>query len=290
MKRIKKVFINLVAVMLALFACFNFTACEDIKKLELNIQVYDYADNGSMQDYTLSIDLYRHLAPTTVDAIVSYVKEGHYDGTAFYKFKNSSYSSQIMLGDLIAGDNSIVKENTVKPELPKGEFEKGGTTGSNLVNAKGSVGLWRSWMKADGSYTTSSTAMKSGRSTWFIPTETISAYNGYFCVFGQYDTADENNVDALDALTKAFATSTNYDEYVIYYTGTYDATKANENYGLTFNIALAEDFDSNAVENLYKSEDTENKAGLVCYDYYSVYIPVTANGALAAKVVSAKIV
>jgi hypothetical protein len=202
----------------------------------------------------------------------------------------SNYSTQIMLGDLIAGDTSeVVKvKETVKPELGKGEFERGGTTGSNLVNAKGSVGLWRSWTKADGGYTTSSTAMNSGRASWFIPTDTISSYDGYFCVFGQYDAEDEDNKAVLDALSKAFG-SGNYDEYVVYYTGEYDATKANENYGLTAHIVEKANFDASAIEGLYKSENVKDKAGLVCYDYYTVQVPVTASGTVAAKITSAKI-
>ena len=284
MRTVKKVFINLVAVIMAIFACMTLTACEDIKTVELDIQVYDYADNGSMQNYTMTVDLYRHLAPDTVDAIVKYIEEGLYDGKAFYKLAN--YSTQIMVGDIISDE--IKMSETVKPELGKGEFERGGTTGSNLVNKKGSIGLWRSWTNADGSYTTSSTAMSSGRATWFIPTDTISAYDGYFCVFGQYDAEDDANKAVLDALTKAF-TSGNYDEYVVYYTGEYDADKADENYGLTAHIVEKDDFDSSAVEGLFKSENVENKAGLVCYDYYTVQIPVNANGDVAAKIVSAKI-
>lgn len=288
MRTLKKVFINLVAVMMAVMACLSLTACEDIKTVELNIQVYDYADNGSMKDYTLTVDLYRHLAPETVDAIVDYVEDGYYNGKAFYKLTN--YSTQIMLGDLVdGGDQTTVKVvETVMPELGKGEFERGGTTGSNLVNKKGSIGLWRSWTNADGSYTTSSTAMGSGRATWFIPTDTISAYDGYFCVFGQYDAEDTENKAVLDALTTAF-TSGNYDEYVVYYTGEYDANKANENYGLTAHIVEKSDFDSTAIEGLFKSENVADKAGLICYDYYTVQLPVNANGGVAAKIVSAKI-
>lgn len=283
MKALKKIFINLIAVVMTCMCMFSLTGCiEDIKKLELKLQVYDYA-NSKTEEYTLSVDLYRHLAPNTVDAIIGYVNEGYYDGALFYKMED--YSSQIMIGDLIVDESGKIAQNAVKPQI-EGEFEKGGTIGSNLVSEKGSIGLWRSWTAFDNTYK-SANATDTGRATWYIPTSDISSYNKYFCVFAQYDTADEDNADAIDALTAAFGSAENYDEYVIYYTGKYDESKADENYGLEFHCESASTFVAGDISDLFTADKAS--AQLVCYNHYTVRVP-EKNGAFAAKISSAKIV
>ena len=281
MSRIKKIFVNLLAVAMALTCCLMLTACEDIKKLQLKIEVYNYSGTTGVEEYTMDIDLYRHLAPKTVDAVVDYVNGGYYNDAIFYKFND--YNNQFMMGDLLFKDNQIVL-NEVKPQLP-GEFEYGGTVGSDLVNKKGSIGLWRSWYECDSSYKTSSPATASGRATWFIPNSTITGYNKYFCVFAQFNATADNNLKTIDALNAAF-NQTDYDEYVIYYTGEYDSEKADQNYGLTFNISLLSDFDENQIEDLFVAEGAE----LVCYNKATIKVPVGNTGAPAAKIVEAKIV
>ena len=148
MKRIKKLFVGLMAMIMTCVCTFSLAGCvEDIKKLELNIQVYDYSTTNEMEDYTISIDLYRHLAPKTVDAIIEYVNDGYYNDAIFYKMDD--YTKQIMVGDLL--DKDGIEQNAIKPEI-EGEFEAGGTIGSNLTNKKGALGLWRSWYEVDGDY------------------------------------------------------------------------------------------------------------------------------------------
>ena len=287
MSILKRVSISFMAVVMAIFACFSLTGCiEDIKRVELKIQVYNYADNGAFEDYTMNIDLYRHLAPNTVDAIVKYVNDKHYDGTVFYKLSNTSYSSQYMIGELVE-DEGQFKLNAIQPQLGKGEFEYGGTIGSNLTNKKGAVGLWRSWYETDDEFKTSSDATGSGRATWFMPTSEISKYNKWMCVFGQYDVSAENNANTLTALSKAFSTG-NYESYVVYYTGEYNAETpdAGDGYGLTGHIVASNDFVEDDIEDLFTAEGKQ----LECYNHYTIQVPVAANGAVAAKIVSAKIV
>lgn len=282
MKRITKIFVNLLALVLVVAGCFSFSACrEDIKQIELKVAVYNYTTNTE-EELTLKVDLYRHLAPATVDAIVSYVNEGYYNDTIFYKIDESGRSSQIMVGDLKVNAVNEIYQNAIKPEI-KGEFKAGGTVGSNLVATKGSIGLWRTWTELDGSYTTS-TSTTTGRATWFMPTEAITGYNDYFCIFAQIDMADATNLATLDKIIASFGDTAKSTSYEVYYTGTdYDAEK--ENHGLTFHCD--KDFDIDEVEDLFEAEGEQ----YVCYDRYTIKVPtVSVNDTIAARIKTATVI
>lgn len=277
MKKIKKLFGMMLALLMIMVSSLSLVGCSsDIKKMQIKLEVYDYSAQKA-NEYTMDIDLYGHLAPETVKAIVSYVNDGYYNDALFYKMKDSS--KQFMLGDLkIDGEN--IAQNEVKPNL-NGEFLNGGTItegGEALSSTAGTIGLWRSWTAHDGNYKHSS-GTNSGSATWFIPTEEIADYKNWFCVFGQYDVEAENNKNAISALTAAFADSDNYVEYVIYYTGT-------EYENLEFHCVKASEFNADEIENLFEAKDGQ----LVCYNKYSVQIPTTPSGAFGAKIVEAKIV
>lgn len=282
MKRSIKVFVNLLSLLLVALACLGFSACkEDIKQIELKIAVYNYTSNKE-EEHTLKVDLYRHLAPSTVDAIVQYVDGGYYNDAIFYKIDEAGRSSQIMLGDLKMDAQGQIYQNAIKPEI-KGEFKAGGTVGSNLLNTKGSIGLWRTWTKLDDTYKTS-TSTATGRATWYIPTEAIMEYDEYFCIFAQIDLTDSQNLATLDKVISAFADSAKCNSYEVYYTGTdYDETK--ENHGLTFHCE--KDFNEDEVENLFEPEGEQ----YVCYERYTIKVPaVTGTENVAVKIKSAKIV
>lgn len=287
MKRFKKIFVNVMALMLLIVSCFGLSACkEDIRTMKLTISVYNYDEEVlDFETVTLTVDLYGHLAPKTVDAIEKYVNDGYYNDTVFYKTGLSSFSSHIMLGDIKMNNNAL-EMNAVKPQLT-GEFEYGGTVGSNLTAKKGSIGLFRSWYaENDGGYAVSNNSMHSGRATWFIPTSdsTSSSLADWFCIFAQFDVNNSKNATALDLITKAVEEYTV--ECVVYYTGEYDATKADENYGLTAHIATAEDFEELDVE-VYNDDN-----GLVCYNKQTVKVPFVngnVNEGAAVKIVSAKV-
>lgn len=285
MKKLFKLAVNFMAVALMAVCSFGLAGCEDIKKLELSLSLYNYSDNAfyAESDVKFSIDLYRHLAPKTVDAVVAHVKAGYYDNAIFYQ--DASDSSLIFVGDLKL-ENGELKQNLIGGLLPSeiyGEFEAGGTKGSNLVSEKGSIGIWRSYYEQDNSYTTSSDARDSGRATWYLPTATKSAFNGYFCVFAKYDTEDTANAKAISTITSIFSNSAHYTEYVIYYTGEYNANKPDENYGLTFNAVKAEEFDEDT--KVFEAEGKE----LVCFNKKTVKIPNAINGEISAKIKSVKV-
>lgn len=273
MKRLFKIFANaLVAIMLCV-AATGFAACGGTKTLEVRFT----ADGG---EYKLTMKLYPNLAKNTVAKITEYAEKGLYDDAVFYMA--DGYSSQIMVGDLKA-DGTEIAFNDVFPEI-YGEFEQNGYTGSDLTNVKGAVGLWRSWY-ANGSYTNTTEAANSGRGTWYIPTDSITAYNGNFCVFATYDTGDTTNSAAIKALSSVFSSTENYEYYRVYFTGKYDESKASENYGLTFHCVKDSAYDEDSIKDLFKADDSADKSQLVRYNSTRVKLPVN----LSAKIESVKV-
>lgn len=286
MKRFKKMFVNVVAVLLLAVMCLGLAACEDIRKIKVTVSVYD-SETSAMVEKVLYVDMYRHLAPDTVDAVTAYVNEGYYKDAMFYV--NGTHSSQIMMGEYKYVNGEVVR-NSVKPAI-QGEFEKGGTVGSNLVSEEGSIGLWRSWVKNNNSYSVSDDARDSGSSVWYMPTSSISSYNGWFCVFAKVDLDNEDNSETWNLIKAMFSgDDTSYVEYTVYYTGEYDANKSfDENHGLTFNCVESEDFSLNDGEYF----DAENNQ-YTCYNKYTLKVPVyKANNVIkgvGAKIVSMEIV
>lgn len=292
MNSIKKILVNIIAALLLVVSCFAMTACtgEDIVQVELTVSVYNYGedleddtDDEGVEPVKLTVDLYRHLAPNTVDQILKYVKAGYYNNTVFYQIDGgeNNFPNQIMLGDLKADANGVT-QNDIMPTI-EGEFEKGGTTGSNLTSKEGSIGLWRSWYDyEDLKYTAQNGAVHSGRATWFMPTSTQSVYNGCFCFFGQFDTSSE----AYELIKTAVTHSSNIEEYVIYYTGEYDKNGVDNNNGLTFNCVPVDDYDAENIDGLF---EVENDYELVCYNPYTVQIPVDVKGNVTAIVTGVKV-
>lgn len=279
MKKLFKIAVNFMAVVTLTVATFGLAACEDIKKLDISLSLYNYSSNEfyAESDVKFSVDLYRHLAPKTVDKIIEHVKAGYYDNAVFYQ--ETGYSSQIMIGDL-KFENGELKQNLIDGKLPSeiyGEFEYNGTTGSNLVSSKGSIGIWRSYYQADGGYKVSSDARNSGRATWFIPTSEITDYNGYFCIFAQYNASATANAKAISAISSILSSEST--EYVIYYTGEYDANK--DGYGLTFKAMKKEDFDKLDEEpEMFEAKGQQ----LVCFNKKTVKIPNLVGGNVSAKI------
>lgn len=289
MKGLTKTIINALVVVLLAVSCFGLVGCKkDIKTVELTIALYDYENNQMFDEseVTITIDLYRHLAPKTVDKMVEYVNDGYYNGAIFYK--TVGQSNQIMLGDLKL-ENDVIVQNAIKPTI-EGEFEYGGTVGSNLVNEKGAVGLWRTWTAHDegqgGDYYKTNTSTDTGRATWYMPTTSIVSYDKWMCVFGKLALGDESTSTAIEGIINAFGDAGEYEEYVIYYTGEYDESKVNENHGLEFHCVPKSEFNAD-MDGLFVAEDSQ----YVCYNHYTIQVPVTGeNGSIATKVVSAKIV
>ena len=277
MKSLKKIFINIIALMMLLVATFSFSACakEEIITLKVKIGAYDTANSAMyVEDLSLTVNLYRHLAPQTVDKIVEYVKEtdnNFYKDAIFYTDDNAK---TILVGDLKFEDSQVVQ--AVKPEI-YGEFKSNGTVGSNLKNKKGSIGLWRSTFDSDTSLSTSSDARDSGRATWYMPTESISSYDGFTCIFAQIDLDDSATNTAFNAIDAILSDSKYYDNYVIYYTGEYDENDKDGNHGLEFHCVAKSSWTDgyNVAKKQFNGQDVFFAEGqqLKSYNFRNVKLP-----------------
>lgn len=282
--KIKKLLINLLAVVMMCASALCFTACEELVTVEVKFEAYDYENSRMFEDeeVTLTVQLYRHLAKETVDSIVEHVNNGLYNNAVVYKFTDKN-KTQFMMGDLRYDEQGNIVY-VPAPEI-KGEFASNGVVGSNLKVTKGSVGIWRTGYACETGLVVSSQSRNTGRATWFIPTEANSIYDGYVCVFGQIDLESDASENVYGAVEQIFAEEERFINYEIYFTGEYDQTKPNENYGLSFNIIEESQFDEDEIEDLFVAD--ANKQELTMYNHYTISVPVKlGNGNYALKVAS----
>ncbi len=289
MKSLRKIFINLCAVIMVAISCSFFVGCEDIQVLEIKVNVYNTTDL-KMEEKTLTVDLYRHLAENTVDTITRYASEGYYNDTFFYL--SATNTSLMLMGDM-KFDNETKKVsqnldvNTQKlKETISGEFAKNNVVGSNLTNVEGSIGLWRTWT-AGGSYSVSDSARNSGRATWYMPTSDLStSYDGWFCVFGKFDTAeDSESYKTYKQIKDVLNDSSYYENYVMYYTGEYQNDNSVLNNGLTFNCVSESDFASVDEDSVFVAEGEQ----LVCYNKTTIRVPLVDKGNKTNKSIAVSI-
>ena len=287
MKRLSRIFTSFMVVVLLACACFSFTGCskEEIIKVELKIAVYNYEKEEwySGKDTTLTIDLYRHLAPDTVDTMVKYIKNGYYNDAIFYCTKSDL--NKIFVGDLKMDDLGNIYQNEIMPTID-GEFEYGTTKGSNLKVTEGSIALWRTWYKQDNFNVSSN--LHTGRATWFMPTQSLSDHNGWFCVFALIDMANTANANTWAHIKNAVMPEANSDVYNIYYTGEYDRKLPNQNNGLTFHCEKGEgEVLPEHQDNVFIPENNQYRA----YEQTAIRVARGVDGAVCgARIVSAKVV
>ncbi len=277
MKKFLRLFVNLTAIVMLTLACVGLFGCSksDIVKVELQLSIYNSAENKyyDQEDTTLTIELYRHYAEETVDAILGYIEDGYYDDAIFYGLD----SNKIMLGDLKMNASGEIYQNELMPTLTP-EFERGAVQGSDLTVKEGSIGLWRTW-PTNSDYKTSN-MLDSGRATWFMPTSEISAYNDYFCVFAVMDMDDADNSTTWGYLKAAL--TDNADTYYVYYTGSYDKDSEERDGGLLFHC---EDEQPDE-DSVFKPEGAQPD----CYKSHQIKVAKGVGNTCGAKIVSAKII
>ncbi len=294
MKKFFKMMVCLMALVVASVCCLGLAGCKDMKKLQINLQAYNYSSK-EWEDKTLTVDMYRHLAPRTVDAMVENINNGIYNNTAFYTIQN--YSDQFFMGDLVFKNNTL-EQNVYVPRVEKGEFTNGGVVGSDLTHLKGSISLWRTWLAGDG-YSNSNGA-NTGRGTWSFSTTANDGYNDKFCIFAKIETVGEQyieNVQAFQAIQDRVkdTTTSRTQIYVIYYTGEYvydeniTDDSAVRNNGLTYHCVTLEDYNNMSdaeLDEIFVAEGDQ----YACYNKMEVRVPIVDKNAenweLAIKVVS----
>lgn len=264
----KKFIIGILTFALAALTLFTMTACDKIVKLEISLTVYN-ADKSTTEEKTVTFDMYENLADDAVNAVRDAVNGGAYADCVFYvqsTDRGTSVSDQLMFGGLKKSGGSYVKAE--QAAVPSAEFEKNGVTGSNLKNLKGYLGLWRGWDSWKG-YATS--GFERSTATMYMPTvESISGYDGNFCVFAKYSTEDDLAV--IDSVISLLGNADNYDQYTCYYTANADGSLKTVDGNPVWNIVLTENFDD--VDDAYSSEDDSTNADPQDkqYDQYTVKI------------------
>lgn len=244
-KLVRKIF-NVVISFALVICTVCMISCNKITKVKVSVQVYDWSQEAFLneEDVTFEIELFRQVAPETFDAIIEHIENGFYNDTFFYVDSETNYKA-LFVGDLKFDENGNIVQNLIDGKLPsqiKGEFEANGVVGNEFGVTEGLIGLYRSYYANDLSLDVTSTAMDSGRATLFLPQESFSNYHGHVCMFGRYDTQDENTNRAFNAIMSCLTTTGMFDTYRIYYTGEYDAKMPDENYGLEFHCIPESEF------------------------------------------------
>ncbi len=274
MKSIAKRIFTVALSLLMMLGCFFAVACEDIKKIEITFNVYDFEEK-EVEEKVITVKLYRHLAKETVDSVIKNVSEkSYYDGVTPYiitgidkgELGGEAYVNQILLGDLIY-ENGSFKQNEISVDFVKGEFTAGGVEGSNLKNEEGSIGLWRN-KTVNESYINNGSA-DTGKATLYMPTSSITSRDGYFCVFGKFDLEKEENVETWSIIKNTVDSASNREEYVIYYTGEYNTSSSVKNNGLEFHCIPIDEYEEMDKTNVFMPSGNE---------FYS-YFPTTISAA-----------
>lgn len=282
MKRLFKKIISMVAAMVMAIGCFMFTACSgNATTLEFKVMVYD-SSAGKVVENVLEVDLYKSVAPKTVDAMIKYAKEGYFDGMTFYVMTSfdgsSAYTNQIMFGDFYynASEKVLMQSETyaAKPFLD-GEYTNAGYVGNNLTNERGAIGLWRAW-KTGNDYKTNNW-YNTGKTTWYIPTSTISDYDDNFCVFGKINLNDSTSSATWSKISAVCNNSSLTNSFVIYYTGDYIDDDAVNNNGLEFHCLPSDDFEDLSDDEKEKVFEAES-GQYVKYNKTTVKIPLRNDG------------
>ncbi len=261
----KKFLITFLTLIVAVVSAFSFTACEKIGKLEFVISVYD-ADEAKMVDKTLTYNVHYSLAPNATAKIKELVKDGYFNDCVFYKQSTSngtSTTSQLFFGGLNRKNGEITQNTSVT--IPDADFKYNGTEGSNLTNSVGYIGLWKTW-NTKKSYSTS--GQETTYSTMYMPTSSLSSYDGYFCVFAKYSSSED--LDLIKDIAKLFDTEDYVTEYTCYYSANDDgelidkdgnvleideATGMLKNGEPVWNIVSSDIYNESKPDDVYENED-----------------------------------
>lgn len=158
--------IGIATVLLTLCACGN-KAEETVKdRHHVEIAVENYG--------TISVELYREVAPITVDNFMKLAQEGFYDGLTFHRIIDKF---MIQGGDPL-GDGTGGSEEEIK-----GEFLKNGVN-NYLKHTRGAISMARS------------SKYNSGSSQFFIVQTTYPSLDGNYACFG-YVTEGMDIVDQI---------------------------------------------------------------------------------------------
>ena len=203
MKKFLTAFLTLIMLVVC---CFSMTACKKKDFVEVDITF-----NVGSEEVTISYTLYGHLAEKSVEQFKDLADDGYYNGAVMYASANLEQGARL-IGKYYFEDGVLKMRDEV--ETIKGEFAKGGTTGSDLKANKGNLCVFRWW-------DANSNLKNSGYGTGSLGNLIIPTSTGYaddqndstlVAVFG---VVDEDSASALSDIISDSGTWTsgNYDYY-----------------------------------------------------------------------------
>lgn len=142
----------------------------------MNPQVKMELSNGKV----IELELFRDVAPISVENFIKYAKDGFYEGTIFHR---------IIRGFMIQGGGFYIDGMTVKQKEPtyppiKGEFQSNGVK-NDIKHVTGVLSMARTGVK------------DSGTSQFFICSATSPHLDGEYAAFGRV-----TNKEGLDAVAE----------------------------------------------------------------------------------------
>lgn len=271
----KKIIIGILTFALLFATLATATGCSKIVKLQVEVVVYN-TETKTTEEKTISFDMYEGLAPNAVAAVKQAIKDGKYSDCVLYEQSTSngvSTSSQLMFGGLKKSGSTF--ERVQQTAVPNADFEKNGTTGSNLTNSLGYLGLWRTW---DTTKSFTNNGFTNSTTQIYMPKSDLTSYNGYFCIFAKYTSQDD--LDVINDIISLFGSTDYYTEYTCYFEADRDGRLVKDADGNpVWNIMTTEEFDEateNSTVSVYSSADdpdNENSTKIdTQYDKYTVKI------------------
>lgn len=137
----------------------------------------------------IKIELYPDMAPNTVKNFIKLINEGYYNGLTFHRVEE-----MLIQGGDKAGDGTGQTEFSIN-----GEFSENGYD-NKLKFERGTLGLAR----LDYTYYSSldssllEEGYNSGYAQFFITTQDVPEFNGYYCAFGKV----VEGMEIVDKITK----------------------------------------------------------------------------------------
>ncbi len=289
----KKFITKLLVLVTAVVCCCSFAACKTTEPTSVaTVKVTVYKGAGASEEVTLKFDLYKKLAPKSVEKITAAANSGYYDNMFFYEAATkagSSFTGVKAFGEVkyvngkvtltgadengeIVVDNQDVENNRYIP----GEFANGGTVGSDKEAKIGSVLVWH-WGEANESGTLSQSQFNTGYENTsdfgmlMIPTvsgQFKDTENGSTTVTVAGDVQDDYK-DALRLILGLTVDSESYDNY---------DSENMETYHIFYSLETAADGIKTLVKKLLTADEYED---LTQEDLDKIYNPLDKDMVIA---------
>lgn len=181
--KVLRVIVLIIVLSIGVFLAYGFyqKATYKLQRPVVSMEIKDYG--------TIKIELYPDMAPNTVKNFIKLINEGYYNGLTFHRIED-----MLIQGGDKQGDGTGQSQLSVN-----GEFSENGYD-NTLKFERGTLGLAR----LDYTYYSSMDASllkegyNSGYAQFFIVTQDVKSFDGYYCSFGKVI----EGMEIVDEITK----------------------------------------------------------------------------------------